>query len=76
VYGVDGDLGLGSIDFIGVKEGWGSWPVTRRHWCYSVGIDSLFQITTVITPNKERPAQPGVAFEDTAFRPGFEIAKI
>jgi hypothetical protein len=39
-----------------------------------LGLDSLFQKTSIITP-KKLTIQPGDAFEDTAFEPGFEIAK-
>ncbi len=51
-----------------------SWRVKRRHWYHSIGLDSLFQ-KTPITTLKKRTAQPGDAFEDTAFDPGFEIVK-
>jgi hypothetical protein len=37
-----------------------------------MGLDSLFHETPIITPEK-RTVQPGDAFEDTAFKPGFEI---
>jgi hypothetical protein len=40
-----------------------------------IDIDSLFQKTTIITPQK-RTIQPGDAFEDTDFMPGFEIVNI
>ncbi len=51
------------------------WRVKRRLWCHLIGrLDSLFQKTPIITP-KKRTIQPGDAFEDTAFKPGFEIAK-
>jgi hypothetical protein len=39
-----------------------------------MGLDSLFQNTKIITP-KKRTVQPGDAFEDTAFKQGFEIVK-
>jgi hypothetical protein len=52
-----------------------SWRVKRRHWCYWIGLDSLFQKTPIITP-RERTVQPGDAFEDTTFKPGFEIVKL
>jgi hypothetical protein len=35
-----------------------------------IGLDFLFQKTPIITP-KKRTVQPGDAFEDTAFKPGF-----
>jgi hypothetical protein len=39
-----------------------------------IGFDYLFQKTPIIAPEK-RTVQPGDAFEDTAFKPGFEIVK-
>jgi hypothetical protein len=39
-----------------------------------MGLDSLFQKTPIIT-SKKRTVQPGEAFEDTVFKPGFEIVK-
>jgi hypothetical protein len=39
-----------------------------------IGLVSLLQKTPIITP-KKRTVQPGDAFEDTAFKPGFEIVK-
>jgi hypothetical protein len=39
-----------------------------------IGLDSLLQKTLIIAP-KERTVQPEDAFEDTAFKPGFEIVK-
>ncbi len=36
--------------------------------------DSLFQKTQISTP-KKRNVQPGDAFEDTTFKPGFENVK-
>jgi hypothetical protein len=39
------------------------------------GLDSLFQKTPIITQTK-RFVQPGDAFEDTAFKPGFENVKL
>jgi hypothetical protein len=39
-----------------------------------IGLDSIFQKTPIITP-EERTVQPGDAFEDTAFTPGFENAR-
>jgi hypothetical protein len=38
----------------------------------TVGLDSLFQGTTIIN-TKKRNIHPGDAFEDTAFKQGFEI---
>ncbi len=40
-----------------------------------IGTDSPFQKTPIITP-KKWTVQPRVAFEDTAFKPGFEIGKL
>ncbi len=41
-----------------------------------MGIDSLFQKTTIIAQKKKkRTVQPRDAFEDTAFKPWFEIVK-
>jgi hypothetical protein len=40
-----------------------------------MGFDSHFQKTPIITPEK-RAVQPEDAFEDTAFKPGFEICQI
>jgi hypothetical protein len=39
-----------------------------------IRLGSLFQKTQIITPEK-RTVQPVDAFEDTAFKPGFEIVK-
>jgi hypothetical protein len=39
-----------------------------------MSLDSFFQKTPIINP-KNRTVQPGDAFEDTAFKPGFEIVK-
>jgi hypothetical protein len=39
-----------------------------------IDLDSLFQKIPIIIP-KKRAVQPGDAFEDTAFNPGFEIVK-
>jgi hypothetical protein len=39
-----------------------------------IGLDSLFQTILIITP-KKRTVQPGDAYEDTAFKPEFEIVK-
>jgi hypothetical protein len=39
-----------------------------------IGIGTLCQKTPIIIP-KKRTAQPGDAFEDADFEPGFEIAK-
>jgi hypothetical protein len=50
------------------------WRVKRRHWCLKIGLDSTFQKTPIITP-KKLTVQPVDAFEDTAFKPGFEIVK-
>jgi hypothetical protein len=52
-----------------------SWQVKRRHWYQWIGLYSLFEKTPIITPEK-RTVQPGGAFEDTAFKPGFEIVKL
>jgi hypothetical protein len=49
--------------------------VKRGHWSHLIGLDSLFQTTAIITP-KKLTIQPGDAFEDTAFKPGFGIGKI
>ncbi len=38
-------------------------------------LDSLVQITPIITLKKKRTVQPGDAFEDTAFKPSCEIVK-
>jgi hypothetical protein len=46
----------------------------RQHWCHKIGLDALFHNIPIITP-KKRTVQPGDAFEDTAFKPGFEIVK-
>jgi hypothetical protein len=43
-------------------------------WYHSIDLDSFFQKTPIITPEK-RTIQPGDAFEDTAFNPGFEIVE-
>jgi hypothetical protein len=43
-------------------------------WCQWKHLDSLFEKTPIITPEKQT-AQPGDAFEYTAFKPGFEIVK-
>jgi hypothetical protein len=51
-----------------------SWGVERRHWGHKIGLDSLFQKTPIIT-SKKLTVQPRDAFEDTAFKPGFEIVK-
>jgi hypothetical protein len=40
-----------------------------------IGLDSLFQKKSRSSPPKKRTVQPGDAFEDTAFNPGFEIVK-
>jgi hypothetical protein len=37
-----------------------------------MGLDTHFQKTLIITP-KKRTVQQGEAFEDTAFKPRFEI---
>ncbi len=39
-----------------------------------MSLASLFHEMLIIT-NKKRNFQPGDAFEDTAFEPGFEIVK-
>jgi hypothetical protein len=39
-------------------------------------LDSLFQKTPIITPQKKRTVQPGDAFEDIVFKQGFEIVKL
>ncbi len=39
-----------------------------------MGLDSLFQKTPIII-TKQQTVQPGDAFEDTAFKPGFKIVK-
>jgi hypothetical protein len=46
----------------------------RQNWCRLVGLDSLFQKTPIITL-KKGTFQPGAAFEDTAFKTGFEIVE-
>jgi hypothetical protein len=38
------------------------------------GLDSLFQKIPIIA-SKKRTVQPRDAFEDTAFKPGFEIVQ-
>ncbi len=48
--------------------------VKVRQLCHLIGLDSFFQKTTIITQEKQ-PVQSGDAFEDTAFKPGFEIVK-
>jgi hypothetical protein len=35
----------------------------------------LISENTIITPQKQQTVQPGDAFEDTAFKPGFKIVK-
>jgi hypothetical protein len=48
----------------------------RQHLCHLIGLDSLFQKTPIIIPKKKkRTVQPGDAYEDTAFKPGFENVK-
>jgi hypothetical protein len=58
----------------GCEDGKKSWEVKRRHCYHLIGLESLFQKTPIITTIK-RTVQPGDAFEDTAFKPGFEIVK-
>jgi hypothetical protein len=43
-------------------------------WCHLMSVDSLFQKSPIITLKKQT-VQPGDAFEDTAFKLGFEIVK-
>jgi hypothetical protein len=45
-----------------------------EHWWHFLGLDSPFQKTPIITL-KKRTVQPRDAFEDTAFKPGFEFVK-
>ncbi len=40
-----------------------------------MSLDSFFQKTPIIS-HKKWTVQPGDAFEDTAFKPGIEIAKL
>ncbi len=47
------------------------WLVKMQPWCHSL-IGSLFQKTPIITL-KKWTVQPGDAFEDTAFKPHFQI---
>jgi hypothetical protein len=48
-----------------------------RHWCHHILIDSIFQKSPIITPQKRRTVQhPGDAFEETAFEPGFEFVNL
>jgi hypothetical protein len=49
--------------------------IKRWRWCYLIGHDYLFRKTLTITP-KKLTVQPADAFEDTAFKPGFEIVKL
>jgi hypothetical protein len=51
-----------------------SWRVNGRHWCHLIGLDYLFQKTPIINP-KTPTVQPRDAFEDTAFKTGFEVVK-
>ncbi len=55
-----------------------SWRVRKRHLCHSIGLDSIFQKTLIITPPKEdRTVQPAEeAFEDRAFKLGFQIFRL
>ncbi len=46
-----------------------------RHWCHSIGLDSLFQKNLNVRPKKKkkkRTVKPGDAFENTAFEQWFE----
>jgi hypothetical protein len=52
-----------------------SWRVKTRHGCHLIGLHFLSQETPIITKRRKKTIQPGDAFEDTAFKPGFEIAK-
>ncbi len=47
---------------------------TRTSEPLDIRLDYLFQKTPLITP-KKRTVQPEDAFEDTSFKPGFEIVK-
>ncbi len=40
-----------------------------------MNLDSLFDKTPINTTKKKLTVQPGDAFEDTAFKPGFEFVK-
>jgi hypothetical protein len=56
-----------------------SWQVKKRQWCNYIGLDSLFQKTPSITPKTrtvQRHFSQEIQFEDTTFKPGFEIAKL
>jgi hypothetical protein len=47
--------------------------VNKRDWCHEIGLESLSE-----NPHdhpQKRTVQQGDAFEDTAFKPGFEIVK-
>jgi hypothetical protein len=46
--------------------------VKKQHWCHLIGLGSLFQKNSNHQPKKQT-VQPGDAFEDTVFKPGFEI---
>jgi hypothetical protein len=46
----------------------------KRHWSHYIGLGSLFQKISIITP-KNQTVQPGDAFEGTAFKPEFENVK-
>ncbi len=48
------------------------WRVKRRNWCHMIGLDFLFQETSITAQNKIT-IQPRDAFENTAFQAGFEI---
>jgi hypothetical protein len=40
-----------------------------------MSLDSLVQKTSIITPQNKLNVQSGDAFENTAFKPGFEIVE-
>jgi hypothetical protein len=46
----------------------------KQHQYHSIGHDSLIQ-TILINIPKKQAIQPGDAFEDAAFKLGFEIVK-
>jgi hypothetical protein len=48
--------------------------LSHCRYSYLIRLDSLRKKTPNITP-KKRTVQPGDAFEDTAFKPGFEIVR-
>jgi hypothetical protein len=55
-----------------VKTGKNNYDELHIIGSFNVGLGFRFQITPIITPNK-RTVQPGNAFEDVSFMPGFEI---